>query len=127
MTDPAPALSIGAIALDCDDPRSLIEFYTSLFGAEPGFVSDDFAAVKVQGIWLSAHRVADYRQPDWPGPEVPKQVHLDLAADDVDAAVARASELGAAIAEAQPQPERWRVMLDPAGHPFCVSPRSAFP
>lgn len=26
---------------------------------------------------------------------------------------------GARLADAQPSPERWRVLLDPAGHPFC--------
>jgi predicted enzyme related to lactoylglutathione lyase len=127
MGDSTVDVSIGAIAFDCDDPRSLIEFYTSLFGAEPGFVSDDFAAVKVQGLWLSAHRVDDYRRPGWPDSAMPKQVHLDIAVDDVEQGVARATSLGAVIADPQPQPERWRVMLDPAGHPFCVSPRSSFP
>lgn len=126
MTD-AALPSIGAIAFDCDDPRSLIGFYTSLFGAEPGFVSDEFAAVKVQGLWLSAHRVAAYQPPGWPDDAVPKQVHLDIAVDDVEEGVARAKSLGAMLADPQPQPERWRVMLDPAGHPFCVSPRSSFP
>ena len=127
MSDFPLGVSIGAIAFDCGDPRSLIEFYRSLFDAEPGFVSDDFAAVKVQGLWVSAHRVADYRSPGWPDTDVRKQVHLDIAVDDVEEGVARAVALGAVLAEPQPQPERWRVMLDPAGHPFCVSPRSAFP
>ena len=105
----------------------MIEFYTSLFGAEPGFVSDDFAAVKVDGIWLSAHRVAGYQPPGWPDTAVRKQVHLDIAVDDIEQGVARASALGGVLVDPQPQPERWRVMLDPAGHPFCLSPRSSFP
>ncbi|MGA9311577.1 MAG: VOC family protein [Pseudonocardiaceae bacterium] len=29
--------------------------------------------------------------------------------------------LGATSAEHQPRPGRWRVMLDPAGYPFCLS------
>ena len=33
--------------------------------------------------------------------------------------VAYASERGAVLAEHQPQ-EKVRVMLDPAGHPFCL-------
>lgn len=45
-------------------------------------------------------------------------VHLDFAVDDLDAGVARALELGARLADHQPQ-DGVRVMIDPAGHPFC--------
>ena len=40
--------------------------------------------------------------------------------DDIDVAAARAVALGA-TQPAQPDP-RWRVLLDPAGHPFCLTP-----
>jgi len=48
-------------------------------------------------------------------------VHLDLSAgSDVDESSARAVSLGAV--EVDPQPDvRWRVLLDPAGHPFCIT------
>ena len=46
-------------------------------------------------------------------------VHLDVAAEDLDAAVAWALELGATLAEHQPQDDV-RVLLDPDGHPFCL-------
>ena len=39
--------------------------------------------------------------------------------DDLEQAVAYAVEVGAEQAEYQPQ-ETVRVMLDPAGHPFCL-------
>ena len=47
------------------------------------------------------------------------QVHLDIEVDDLEAASARARELGATLAEFQPQKDV-RVHLDPAGHPFCL-------
>ena len=47
------------------------------------------------------------------------QLHLDLAVDDLDAATAHAVEVGARLAEHQPQDDV-RVLLDPAGHPFCL-------
>jgi hypothetical protein len=47
-------------------------------------------------------------------------VHLDLTADDLGAAGEWAVALGATLPE-QPD-ERWRVLLDPAGHPFCLTP-----
>jgi hypothetical protein len=34
------------------------------------------------------------------------------------------SPAGARVADHQPQPERLLVMLDPAGHPFCLFPGS---
>jgi hypothetical protein len=53
--------------------------------------------------------------------EPPKQYHLDLAVDDLDAAERGFLAVGATKAKHQPQPDRWRVLLDPAGHPFCVT------
>jgi len=46
-------------------------------------------------------------------------LHLDIQVDDLDAAVEHAVAAGARLADHQPQ-ERVRVMLDPAGHPFCL-------
>ena len=44
-------------------------------------------------------------------------MHLDIEVDDLDAAAAAA--LGARVAEYQPR-DNIRVLLDPAGHPFCL-------
>lgn len=70
---------------------------------------------------LAAMAVADYRPPTWPEPDVPKQIHLDLAVDDLEAAVAEAIRHGATPAAFQPAPEARRILLDPAGHPFCLT------
>jgi hypothetical protein len=63
----------------------------------------------------------DYRPPVWP--EQPnaqdKMLHFEIKVDDLDAAVAYAIDCGARAADYQPQ-ARVRVMLDPAGHPFCL-------
>ena len=119
--------SIGAIAIDCPDPEALARFYADLLGVPTGFMSENFAAFKAQGLWVAMHRVEDYRPPKWPDPLAPRQIHLDIAVDDVQVAKSRAIELGASEAHTQPAPDRWLVMVDPAGHPFCLSPRSAFP
>jgi hypothetical protein len=47
-------------------------------------------------------------------------VHLDFTSDDLGAAAERAVALGATLPEQQDP--RWRVLLDPAGHPFCLTP-----
>jgi hypothetical protein len=46
-------------------------------------------------------------------------LHLDVAVDELEAGVESALELGATLAEFQPQ-ETVRVLLDPDGHPFCL-------
>jgi hypothetical protein len=51
---------------------------------------------------------------------VPQQFHLDFRADDLDAMEELARGLGAATPDHQPGDGRWRVLLDPAGHPFCL-------
>ena len=85
------------------------------------FESEDFVALQGAAVLLTTQRVADHRPPDWPGSDVPKQLHLELAVDDLDDAEARALAIGARRADAQPSPELWRVLLDPAGHPFCLT------
>lgn len=50
-------------------------------------------------------------------------MHFEVQVDDVDTAVEMVVSLGGQQAEPQP-PDRdrrtLRVMLDPAGHPFCL-------
>ena len=112
---------MGSIALDCADPAALSAFWAALLGGEVAFSSDDFVAVKLEGMWLATTRVPDYRAQSWPDGESPKQMHLDVAVDDLDEAEAAALRLGARRADQQPAPDRWRVLLDPAGHPFCLT------
>nr|WP_246464254.1 VOC family protein [Streptomonospora salina] len=63
----------------------------------------------------------DYRRPTWPDPEQEKQARIEPSVDDVDAAQPGMSALGAAEPWFQPDPDRWRVLLDPAGRPFCIT------
>jgi Glyoxalase-like domain len=54
-----------------------------------------------------------------PGDHQQMMSHLDIEVRDLAEAVAHALACGATIAEFQPQ-ELVRVLLDPAGHPFCL-------
>lgn len=72
------------------------------------------------GLFIGFQRVDDYRAPRWPEQSVPQQAHLDFAVEDLDEAEARLVELGAVKPDHQPGKDRWRVFLDPAGHPFCL-------
>jgi len=115
--------SFGSASIDCPDPAVLQEFYLRLTGWKTAWESEDFIAISPDGSpynGLGFQRVADYRAPEWPGQERPQQIHLDFYAADLDTAQKQALEIGAVLAEVQPQPDRWRVLLDPAGHPFCL-------
>jgi hypothetical protein len=109
------------VSLDCADPEVLADFYLRLLGGETLWRSAGSVGVRVPGVVLAMQRVDGYRPPVWPGSSV---VHLDLAAgEDVESAVACALGAGAVqpdLRPAQPDP-RWRVLLDPAGHPFCIT------
>ena len=74
-----------------------------------------------EGLKIEIQGLPDYQPPTWPNAASKQQMmlHLDFATDDVDAAMAWAIEAGATVAEYQPQPHV-KVMLDPAGHPFCL-------
>ena len=54
---------------------------------------------------LCFQQVSDYRPPHWPGQEHPQQAHVDLWADDLDAAEARAVAAGARWHQVQPAPD----------------------
>jgi hypothetical protein len=112
---------LGAVSLDTSDPAGLAAFYRELLELEVLFETDDFVALKGAGILLTTQKVEDHRAPDWPSDGTPKQLHLELAVTDLDAAEAKALAIGAVKPEAQPSPEVWRVLVDPAGHPFCIT------
>lgn len=114
-------IRLGSISLDCSDPVPLAEFWSALLGGEVAFTSDSFVAVKTDRLWLSTVKIDNYRAPSWPEGEQSKQMHLDLAVDDLASAEADALRLGAVRPDFQPQPDRYVVLLDPAGHPFCLT------
>jgi Glyoxalase-like domain len=111
---------LAVVTLDCADQDELAEFWAALLDGEAVYRSADAIVLKTQRGLIAATRVPDYRPPTWPGGDTPKHIHLDLAVDDLDTAEAEALALGARKAEEQPKPERFRVLLDPAGHPFCL-------
>ncbi len=109
------------MSLDCADPVALGEFWAAMLGGEIMFTNANTVGVRTDWVWLAALKVPDYVAPTWPESDVPKQIHLDLAVTELESAVAEAEQLGARVATVQPAPDRWRVLLDPAGHPFCLT------
>ena len=121
-----PGAELRGVTLDCADPQTLAGFYGTLTGMQELFSSDEFVALTgSSGCDLGFQRVDGYRAPEWPGQEVPQQFHLDFQVDDLDAMEAQALGLGASRPDHQPGNGRWRVLLDPAGHPFCLTSSSS--
>jgi hypothetical protein len=117
----AAIAKLGAVSLDSSDPAGLAAFYRQLLDLEVYFESDGFVALKGAGVLLTMQRIDDHSPPDWPSGPAPKQIHLELSVDDLEAAETEALALGAGKADIQPNPDVWRVLLDPAGHPFCIT------
>lgn len=120
-----PRMRVSAAVLGAPDPRALADFYERLLGWTR--VTDEPVWVMLRppsgGTGLSFQHEPEYVPPVWPPASGEQQmmVHLDIAVEDLDAGVAWAEAAGARLAEFQPQ-EHVRVMLDPAGHPFCLFP-----
>ncbi|MEU0071015.1 VOC family protein [Streptomyces sp. NPDC006332] len=117
-----PAFRYSAVTFDCPDPAALARFYGEVLGLPVVFSTDHFVLLGQEGgAGLGFNRLDDYRRPTWPDPSQEKQAHIEVGVDDLDAAEAHLLTLGAVKPESQPDPDRWRVLLDPAGHPFCIS------
>jgi predicted enzyme related to lactoylglutathione lyase len=116
------------VTLDCGDADELAAFYAELFGWR--ITGRDGAGwVQVRdpagGVGLNFQAGSRYQPPTWPeqADAQAKMMHFEVLVDDLEAAVAVAMNAGGSEAPNQPpdrDPQRLRVMLDPAGHPFCL-------
>ncbi|MFE3414218.1 VOC family protein [Streptomyces mirabilis] len=116
-------MKLSAITLDCPDPLGLAGFYQQATGLELHPKSDaEFAGLNGEGgLLVGFQRVDDYRAPSWPDQTVPQQLHICFKVEEtLDQAEAKLLELGAGKPEHQLDEAKYRVLTDPAGHPFCV-------
>jgi catechol 2,3-dioxygenase-like lactoylglutathione lyase family enzyme len=120
--DADPKLYWGAV-LETPDARQLAEFYAGLLGWRIADSEPDWATLAPpDGVaYLGFQTSPEYQPPTWPAVEGKQQMmlHLDFEVRDLQAGVEHALQLGATLAEFQPQ-EKVRVLLDPVGHPFCL-------
>lgn len=125
-------LRLSTVTLSAPDPLALAQFYGRLLGwpVVPDPDEPDWVPVRdpAGGVGVACQEQTSYARPVWPAGagEQQMQGHLEVAVDDLEAAVAHALACGAVLAQQQPQDDV-RVCLDPAGHPFClwVDPRMA--
>ncbi len=129
-----PRLRLTSVTIGAPDPRALAAFYARLLGTtvhdedapRPGEPAEaGWAQLRATheggSLTVNVEYEEWWRTPVWPaepGGQVATQ-HLDIYVEDLDEATAWALECGARLADHQPQ-KTVRVLLDPAGHPFCL-------
>jgi predicted enzyme related to lactoylglutathione lyase len=133
-----PAIRLSGPCVEAPDVPALVRFYERFLGWEVEELvgpRDDRPpgggwgrlrpAERAPGQKIEVQWQEHYQRPVWPGEagQPTMQWHLDWWVEDLETAVAWATECGAV--EASPQPNnrdlsRIRIMLDPAGHPFCL-------
>ena len=110
-------------AIEAPDPGALAAFYSRLLDWPVVHEEPGTAILKPpqDSIFLVFQLAEDYVPPVWPpadGRQRP-MMHFDIQVGDLDAAIDDAVALGARVAASQPN-DSVRVLLDPAGHPFCL-------
>jgi predicted enzyme related to lactoylglutathione lyase len=109
------------IVIDTVDPDRLAPFWCALLGVGVGGWFDENFLCLADDV-PDVPPVAFQRVPE---PKVNKnRVHIDLRVDDLDEAVRRIEGLGgsAITAVLETKGYRWRVMADPEGNEFCITP-----
>ena len=121
QTSARPKIGFDIVVLDTDDPPRMAEFYTALLGWEVEGTEDDWITLRGDGDARIAFQLAlNHKPPTWPDNQVPQQIHFDFSVDDLDAAAAYATSIGARRVEGPNEHSSFIVFLDPSGHPFCL-------
>src|SRR6266581_1670524 len=104
---PQTAMRISATVLGTPEPPALGAFYAQLLGWKVVKNEPTWVMVKPPsgGTGLSFQLETDYVRPVWPSAPGEQQMmaHLDVAVADLEAGVAWALEVGATLADFQPQ------------------------
>lgn len=122
-------MKLSSVVIDCDDAEILSEFYKNLLGWEKKVYDHG-----ENGIWITLRNkeesttrlvfqeVDDYVRPIWPEEKDGQQqmLHMDFYSNNVEYDVKHAIKLGATLSSYQSGD--WKVLIDPAGHPFCIVP-----
>lgn len=111
------------MVLNAPDARALAYFYRDLFGWPLAADEPDWCTIRIPDAPanLAFQTEELYERPSWPAVPGRQQMmlHLDIGVRSLAPAVEEAVALGATLHAHQPQDDV-RVMLDPAGHPFCL-------
>jgi catechol 2,3-dioxygenase-like lactoylglutathione lyase family enzyme len=111
------------VVIDCPDPAALAGFYSELLGLPVTYRSATWVVIAETDTTsgIAFQLALDHQPPQWPDPDHPQQLHLDVMVDNVERAEPQVLALGARRLSGDA--EGSRVYADPAGHPFCLVPR----
>jgi predicted enzyme related to lactoylglutathione lyase len=109
-----------AVVVDCADLDRAARFWTAALG----YLADGAAGSPYRtllpadgpGVEVLLQRTADAKHGK-------NRVHLDLRTRDLEAEVARVTDLGATVLTTSPVREggwTWHILSDPDGNEFCV-------
>jgi hypothetical protein len=109
------SLDLANITFDCDDARTVGEFWSAALGRPIGPIHTREATILPGAPTYLFLRV--------PEPKTAKnRVHVDLVADDRRAEVARLVALGATeVHDKDEWGVSWTVLTDPEGNELCVA------
>jgi len=125
-------IKMNYFTLDCLEPKELAKFYANMLKWEVMTFDEDFTCVYAPGTGQCGYpgilfqKNPAYVRPVWPEqPGAQQQMaHMDFVVNDLEKAVQFAIQCGATIS-AEQFSDGWRVMFDPAGHPFCLCEMNA--
>jgi len=118
-----PSADVATLVIECADAEPMVRMYQAL-GAVPDIRYPGTGVLVLSGLTISFQERADYQAPTWPTPEVPSQLHLDFFVDSPEEMQDHLHGVGARTPDHQPHRDSGLlVMLDPAGHPFCIGTR----
>lgn len=108
--------------LNAREPGRLARFYEQLLGWERFMDEPEWVAIRHPGggTAIAFQHDPDATPPSWPPTPSgdPTRLHLDFHADDVEASLRHAVDVGATVVGNPTDGEH--VLLDPAGNPFCL-------
>jgi catechol-2,3-dioxygenase len=111
--------TLKTVVIDAPDIARLSAFYTGLAGWTQKYADDEWVTLTSDDGWrIGLQHAPDHVPPRWPDPAHPQQAHLDFRVPELNAATARAEELGATVLRKN---KTWHTMADPAGHPFDLT------
>ncbi len=117
MVGAQPVGVLGQIGIDVNVMVRAVKFWTELLGLEVEGQDDTYTSFKKQsdGPRLYLQKVPEKKT-------AKTRLHLDIAVEDMDAAVARGVELGAKKIQVFDHGDfGWTVMEDPDGNEFCFT------
>ncbi len=117
-------LRIHCITIDCENPRTLADFWAAALDWKITFEDENEVALELLDGSPEVGRIPDLlfiKNPDLKS--VKNRLHLDLRPLDQEAEVSRLESLGAMrieIGQSDDSDTSWVVMADPEGNEFCV-------